>query len=417
MSTVMNWSPAVAPAAGEVPPVNLIFPAGPSATTVNQDVLGLSVDSLSFDGDNPPYTIAGQGILLHGTVSGSSSNGLSHTIQIPVTLAADLLTSVTSGSISFMAPISGPFGITTTSALGAGAVTVLGADNDYTGPTTLAAGILRLSSPRALGVGPASVVVQAGAYLEMPNYQQDPATPKIIQVQPGAGLGLGRATLANLTIVAPGGITVERPCQFCTPNLTVGSLDGSGVLPGVGTMTVTGASSFAGHITLSGSLVVNGLMPNGAVDMTLGGDARFLPSLSGSGTLGFLAVNGPYCKIQPTGILSVNGGVSFPQSGDDAGSITFHLDGPNPGTGCDQLSVTGDVDFGLGPKLIYKRTYAYSIGDFVDIVTATGSITGTFYGLPDGSTTGPFTINYLPHSVRLTVTSPVPVELLEFSVE
>jgi len=407
VSTAANWSPAVAPTVGEAPPVNLIFPVG-TPGTVNQDVAGLSVNGLSLDG--AAYTLQGLTITMNGGVSvGATSTNVQHILQVPLALTGDLAVTVGSGSLSLEGAISGPFSITT-----AGTVFLRG-DNSYTGTTTLSSGTLFLVSSRAAGIGPASVFVQAGSTLGIGGYLQDPANPKVIQVQPGASVSVSfaNASLSNLTFPGPGSASV----MLSHGNLSVGSFDGPGdVTLTVGTLgatTISGVGSFSGTLSDNGPITVNGSIPGGAIILSAGS----FTELYGSGTTGALTLG--YGGISPTGILSVNGNATFTCG--FACAFSTHLDGTSPGAGYSRLAVTGNLDLGSGTNLDAQRTYSYTIGDTVDIMTATGSVSGTFVGLPDGSTVvangQPFTINYLPHSVRLTAAPPVPVELLDFSAE
>jgi hypothetical protein len=119
-----------------------------------------------------------------------------------------------------------------------------------------------------------------------------------------------------------------------------------------------------------------------------------------------------------TGILHVSGGATFDSSsflGMYVGSA-----GTTAGTDYDQLSATGAVDLGgaqfaLAGNAPGGACLTLNPGDVMTLITTTGALTGTFTGVPNGTTvslgcdggsgTPPtVTINYTAHTVTATVT-------------
>lgn len=177
-------------------------------------------------------------------------------------------------------------------------------------------------------------------------------------------------------------------------------LGGGLIKAGVGTATVTGNNLYLGTTTInSGTLVVNGAQSSSAVIVNSGG------TLGGSGTTGPVTVNagGTLSPGATPGILSTVGDVAFVATS----TYRVEIQGLVPGTGYDQLNVTGNANLGGATLTIATFTTVAPSGTTFIIVAATGSRSGTFAGLPDNTTfTGPnnqrFRINYGSNNVTLT---------------
>ena len=146
---------------------------------------------------------------------------------------------------------------------------------------------------------------------------------------------------------------------------------------GAGALVLNATNAYGGDTLLNaGGLLVQGVQTNSAVFVDGG-------TLGGSGLLGPVTANrGAVGPGASPGILQVNGGVTL-----HAGStLLVELDGPSPGTGHDQLSVTGPVTLDnvtLGGTLAFTPL----LGEVVTILDNDGTdpISGTFGGLPQGS--------------------------------
>ncbi|HWF75100.1 MAG TPA: Ig-like domain repeat protein [Solirubrobacteraceae bacterium] len=117
------------------------------------------------------------------------------------------------------------------------------------------------------------------------------------------------------------------------------------------------------------------------------------------------------------GTLAVSGDVTL----DSASNLTMFIDQPGttPSTDYSQLTATGTVNLG-GANLFLNNPAAacpaLHVGDVDTLISTTGSLTGTFHNLPDGTTvpltctgTAPtVTINYTSTSVTATVASTAP---------
>ena len=159
----------------------------------------------------------------------------------------------------------------------------------------------------------------------------------------------------------------------------------------VGAVSVTssGAPSTVelGHPNNPGSL--NGTDGN---PVSFSGGARLLAD---PGTVGPLTMAGGQIQVgEPfqAGTLAVNGGVTL----DSTSSLATYIrrSGTTAGTDFSQLTATGAVDLAganlaIGGETLVGEAYSCPVltpGDVDTLVTTTGSLTGTFSGVPDGTT-------------------------------
>ena len=114
----------------------------------------------------------------------------------------------------------------------------------------------------------------------------------------------------------------------------------------------------------------------------------------------------------PDGTLAVDGGVTL----DPASAVLLFIDqaGTTPSTDYSQITASGTVTLGNAKLLLNAAgpCPALSLGDVDTLISTTGSISGTFSGVPDGTTvplrsctgTAPvLQINYTTHTVIATV--------------
>jgi fibronectin-binding autotransporter adhesin len=248
----------------------------------------------------------------------------------------------------------------------------------------------------------------------------------------GIGLSAGLST-GTLTISAP--ITLNANQTFTTADanfagpidlngktLTVnasgitaisGSLIGSGALivsADPGSFDLTGTSSFTGTITLQGSLsnmYVGGTVTNATFIGNSGTRLRADGTLAATSLVGGALIVGNK-SFNTIGIVST-GNLSF-----QSGFLNLDIINPTPGTGHDQIRVTGTVSL-TGPTLAVSlpSTLPTAGQTFVIIDNdGTDPVVGTFSTLPEGATltVGPvsFRISYVGgtgNDITLTVLS------------
>jgi len=177
---------------------------------------------------------------------------------------------------------------------------------------------------------------------------------------------------------------------------------------GNGTFTMGGNNTFtagATHVFSPGKLVINGSEPQVPAIVDNGA------TLGGSGTVGFLAAAGSISPGNSPGILT-SSNLTFTSSG----NFSVELTGPNPGIGgYDQLNVRGTNNLANASLTVIPAfTTPVALGQQFVIINndLADPITGTFNGLPQGSTITAgnykFMISYIGgtgNDVVLTLTS------------
>jgi autotransporter-associated beta strand protein len=323
------------------------------------------------------------------TVSGAVTVGGSNNITFTgsgILMAGSTLTVSNTGTTTFTGNLSGAGSLT--KAAGAGTLTLSG-NNTYTGTTTLNSGTLTVDKNTALGTGMLALnggTLQSNETVMLPN----PFTVT------------GPATLGGShDLTFTGSITLGTTLLIANTAATItlsGPLSGSGGLTkeGAGRLVLSGANTYTGPTLINGGLVlVTGTQPSSRVTVRARG------TLAGTGTVGsVIVIGGTVHPGSSPGILSTAGDVSF----DAVSSFAVDVDGTMPGSGHGQLAVTGGVNLG-GSTLNVAVGFVPAFGDRFAIVTSTTAITGTFQGLPEGTTVNfgqiPFGVHYEAKAVML----------------
>lgn len=168
-------------------------------------------------------------------------------------------------------------------------------------------------------------------------------------------------------------------------------VNASGVISGTGglalgdVITLSGNNTYTGPTTVAQRVQFDGVQTVSAVAAGSFSNAV----VSGKGRIGPLTVNSG-ASVQPGQNLGSSvgklgcGNVTF-----NAGSYYFpQLNGTTPGTGHDQLSVTGTVTLAAGVNLYPNLGFTPVNGQSFVIIDNDGTdpVTGTFDGLPEGGT-------------------------------
>jgi fibronectin-binding autotransporter adhesin len=317
----------------------------------------------------------------------SGGNG-SNSWSGPITLARDsTIRTADSAFLNLPNVISGSGGFTK---MGEGTLIFSGGlSNTYTGPTRVHEGTLlltRFSFDRSIqgdlfigdGVGGASsdvVRIEGAAQINNSSAVTIAASGFFDQNTPseviGSLEGFGRVDLAGNQLIVGG-----THASTSYGGQILGTFNF--VKAGVGRMTLTGDNPFSGTLIATlGTLTVNGSQPRSDVTVQAAG------GVGGGGTVGHI---GAYGTVAPgsgasVGILSCSNLTFLP------GSHYFvALNGPNPGTGYDQLNVRGDVVLGTA-ALHVSVLQPPPVSGSMTIIANDGSdpVTGVFTGLPNGA--------------------------------
>jgi autotransporter-associated beta strand protein len=246
---------------------------------------------------------------------------------------------------------------------GSGVLVLTNPANDYSGGTTLQLGTLRLG---AAGVVPdtSDVDIQGSSSLDLNGFDET-----IDGLNNAGTVTSGVAGAVTLTV----GADNEAAASF-------GGViqDGSGTVgltkTGSGTQTLAGTNTYTGATTISA----------GVLHVTGSTSASSAVTVQSSGTLGGTGTVGGTASVQSGGTLAPGTSPGCLATGDvtlNAGA-SFAVEINGSGTGCspaqfDQLNVTGNAALG-GATLALSGTYTPATTDTFTILTATGTVSGTF---------------------------------------
>jgi len=343
------------------------------------------------------------------TVSNASFSAALN-LRGPIRLGENTLTFAGPGFFQVQSQITGNGGLRR---LGAGGA-LLYATNTFAGQTEVVEGALSIYRGPALGATNSAAFVHTNAQLSL-----------------GSGVSGPYVVDRPLTLAGTlGGVSTAYhwtgPVTLAVSNATVnvnsasaplfldGLLSGGGLDKiGAGTLTLAGNNTYTNRTRVAGgALLVNGVQPQSAVVLVEG-------TLGGTGVVGTVTASGAFAKtLAPGGSAGILTCSNVTLS--SLTSFQIELNGINPGSGYDQLSVTGGVtlsnaSFGatLGFPSAISNSFMIIQNDGADAVT------NTFNGLPEGATVSisgtPFRITYAGgtgNDVVLTQLAPVPPPLL-----
>lgn len=364
------------------------------ATLVVPSGFGITNESLALNGPGEP-----------GWAALDCENGGIGTWSGPVTLnATSTFGAYAGGTLNVLGTISGPGGV---DEVASGGTVGLGgsAANTYGGLTSVDFGILLLEKPYSVLAVPGNVNVNANGTLRLGGYDQIAHTANVNVVSGGLfDFGVYYAVFDTLT--GSGSVTfgTEGYLEIGENNGTStfnGLMSGTGFVGGytvgkfgTGTFTMNANNTYQnGSDVFGGTLIVNGTQPQSPVRTMESGT-----TLGGSGQLGDIPAEGTIAPgIAGAPAIFTGSNVAFSASG----NFTVRLNGPNPGTGYDQLVILGTNALGNATLTVLPSfSQPVSIGQQFTIINnqGAGAILGTFNGLADNSIFGAgsyyFRINY-----------------------
>jgi autotransporter-associated beta strand protein len=165
------------------------------------------------------------------------------------------------------------------------------------------------------------------------------------------------------------------------------------------------ANSWSGSVTSeAGTLRVNGQFPSSAVLMKSGTELR------GTGRCGPVQLTAALLSPGQDGLASAGVLQTASLTTGDSADLDFSLHGAQPGSGYDQLAVTGTVTIGAGTRLHVSPNSGYhppaGMLFFLLINDGADAINGTFDGVPEGGiVTSPDTLEQFEVTYRANVES------------
>jgi autotransporter-associated beta strand protein len=302
---------------------------------------------------------------------------------------------------NFSGPLNGPGGLT----INFVAKVVLSgtAANTYTGTTTVNGGPLVLQKPAGVNAIPGPLVIGEGAGAPLTAVVSLGADNQIADTVPVTIKTDGQFKMNNFNdkinlLTNKGKVTGGDP-----PTLTVdfdevtatfeGEIEGpvTVVKDGTGTWILSGANTYeGGTIVAGGTLLVDGSIV-GTVMVQAGA------TFGGTGTTGPVTLS-PGASVSPGGAAPGIQAVQDLTFGAGS-SFAVQLNGPDPGTGYDQLDVAGTVSLN-DATLDASLGFSPAAGERFVIIQNDGAdlVSGTFAGLPQGATLWiggvPFRVSY-----------------------
>ena len=380
-----NWDNGTPTAGG-----NLVFPTSPTKSVSNNNLpVNTSFGTIQINGSG--YSFSGNAL---ATVSISTANATgTNTFTLPISGSSLTISSASAGTTLSVKNIS----ITSTVTFaGSGNTTITGLiSGGILGTNSVVKsglGTLLFQSPSSFSqtgyIGNSwmgSAEIQAGT-LQLGLSDQFPRLTTVI-IDAGAILDLEDFSDACGGIMGAGTINrhgIVNSTHLFTFGANNISTDFSGVIAdsgkfqkvGKGVSTLSGVSTFTGTVAIDdGTLNITGSMPTALTPGATG-------TLSGSGSVASVTNQGG--TVSPgtpaaTGVLTAQA-VTF----NGAGTLAIRLNGSAAGTSYDQLNVTGNIDISSA-TLAVSLGFLSNVSDKFTIVHATGTITGTFAGLSEGT--------------------------------
>lgn len=312
--------------------------------------------------------------------------GLDTRIWGDITLNTDTnFGAYSSRSFQISGNISGNHSITLSIIFGAGETFfMIEGHNTFTGNVILNPDInLFAASSNSLNENN-NVFVPLGATLHMGQYG----------IGDGVASNVGSVTGQGVFQVESGGgggsVTIGNSSSFTFDGDMIG--DGDVIKIGSGTWTLTGGIVNTGTFYINeGKVLFNGTQPYPNIVLNGG-------TLGGHGSIGNVIGNTGF--ISPgnsPGIINIYGNLTL----NPTMTTNIELNSPIVETGYDQIIVDENVSLGNSILRILPG-YTPTLGTVFTIITSTGTITGTFAGLPNGST---ITVNGLNYTINYTATS------------
>ncbi|MBI5915898.1 MAG: choice-of-anchor D domain-containing protein [Bacteroidetes bacterium] len=382
-ATASNWSTGTVPtslASGDavviaanctMNDVTISFPSGTSLTVNSGKALSPSLNTFITINSGATLTVQASGSISQGRITNAGTMDISgsYTAFYMTNNSGGMLNILSGGSYSCPA-CAETFNV-------GGTINNSGTMHAGTGSTWQ--GTVNNNAGGTITDGGNGAQIQLGASSTLNNY--------------GSFVSRTAGTSGIFNNYSTGSLTMPGTCNFTVKNGSTFTNDG--------TVTVGNSDNFFN--VNSGGTATNNATFNGIGTLTQSG------TFTNSATAAVNPGNSP-------GKLTVTGSL-------DLGSATYNceINGTVQGTNYDHLAISGTATIGASSKIHFIFGYAAANGATFDVLTA-GTVSGTFSGgnitfanTGAGNVTGVSVTYPGGNTVRVTVTSPLPVELVSFT--
>jgi len=423
-STAANWTNGV-PTSNEmdVGGTEVVFGSNVQST---DNIAGLVINEIHFTGGG--NVVSGTTTLSLGSTGVDGANIVSDTgtnsfaSSVPMSFSSGLFVSMNAGALGIAGALSGTGGLSFSTLVISATLTLTGT-NSFTGTTYIGNGTMALDAQGGTAI-PGDVILGNGmgaagsAILKLLRGSQ--VGGNTVSISSDGVFDLNGVSEAVGAIVSNGGPGTTATVKLNGGGLILASSSGTSIFDGVilgplgtlsklgagGTQVLSGTNTYTGATSVqTGTLFVNGNQSGSAINV------QNTAKLYGAGTTGPITLQ-PGATLSPgaspaslfggPGLLNVSGNLTL------ASGSTFvaQIAGMSAGTTYDRVAATGAASLN-DASLAANVSYSAANGDSFSILTASGTLSGTFNGLPDGALTssGPYSlrVNYLAHAVTLTV--------------
>jgi autotransporter-associated beta strand protein len=358
-----NWQGGTIPTVGAT--VDLVFNSTATPYTANNDIAGLTVNSLEIAGLGSTVTISGVPITLGNPttntgqiiVNTSASAVISTDIQLGNTASSEEFINVQSGAALTLSGHLSGYSVAQLTMQGAGTLTLANDNNAFSGPFKIANsfegggnGIVAITNPKALGSATTSdlqTISISGASagvtqfkLTYPNGTTNPTTAAITYNGTTADAGAIQTQLNSLfNGLGFTGIPVTVTRTASSAGSETFAVAFGGTMAGINVLEMTAATT-AGSGTTSVGTLVSGGNPNFTTVTT---NTQLQVNLTASGTINNpLVINGAGPGGN-TGALYMNPSAQGPITATWAGNIQMNSENGVSNTTFDVANVTGLV--------------------------------------------------------------------------
>ena len=388
-STAGNWSPAGAPVNGDA----VVFPGPGAATTVTNDLVELSLASLTLN--NGFLTIVGNRLGISSTLAVPAAGG-NPTLDLPIVLRGDIQVTLANAVRLFMRERLTPIGNVALDVNGHSLTRTGGDDMEFNGDIVGGGSItsggtyfsahvpLSFAGTITLNAGTEAIIGRIG----LPGDFCGAAASATFVLNNAALTGTCATTFGAVT--GSGKLTVFSDSSVTIRGKSGAVFDGNvvGVFPrqlsccSSSEQTFRGVSTFTGFFSISnGKVTLDGAAFPAASSFSVTSNGV----LAGYGSFGDTILTGSQLRLAPVG--GQFGLARFPglQFAPDV-SVAFTIRGATPGVGFTQILMSGQIVLDNANLALDFGSYVPPVGQSFTLVKNATALLDTFGGLNEGAT-------------------------------